>query len=294
MNRKELNAIVKAYHQQVSNNHAMVLATVVGIEGSAFRGLGAKMLITDEGNFVGAISGGCLEKDTVKKALWVIQHQQPQLITYDTLEDDDLGIGVALGCNGVIDILLEPIHAENELNPIALIETAINTNEAFILATFFTKEQRRWPLAGTKLVKINAACVGKLPPFIATFPENLWQISYQQKEPIIAGLNTKENNCFVLLQFEPPPLQLYLAGAGNDAFAVANLALQLGWQVHIVSQALSYHWQKNETDIQLHNQLPAHFFQTNKLPENACVVLLTHSFPKDLAALQALLPQSFR
>ncbi|MFY8003940.1 MAG: XdhC family protein, partial [Chitinophagaceae bacterium] len=170
MNRKELNAIVKAYHQQLPNKQIMVLATVVGIEGSAFRGLGAKMLIAEDGSFIGAISGGCLEKDTIKKALWVMQHKQPQLITYDTSDDDDLGIGVALGCNGIIDIVLEPIQEDNELNPIALIETAINSNDAFVLATFYSKEKRKWAFAGTNLVNTQSTCVGSSPDFINQFP----------------------------------------------------------------------------------------------------------------------------
>jgi len=61
------------------------LATVVLVEGSAYRRAGARMLITEDGQLTGAISGGCLEGDALRKARMVILQQEPLLVTYDTM-----------------------------------------------------------------------------------------------------------------------------------------------------------------------------------------------------------------
>ncbi len=65
---KELKDIITAYDKAVSQNKQTVLATVVQVEGSSYRRPGARMLITADGEITGAISGGCLEGDALRKA----------------------------------------------------------------------------------------------------------------------------------------------------------------------------------------------------------------------------------
>src|ERR1700744_6517091 len=119
---KEIIDIVTAYEQAVEQGKKTALATVVLVEGSAYRRAGARMLITEDGQLTGAISGGCLEGDALRKARMVILQQEPLLVTYDTMDDDDAKLGVGLGCNGIIHILIEPIH-DMQSNPIMLLRT---------------------------------------------------------------------------------------------------------------------------------------------------------------------------
>ncbi len=86
---------------------AAAVATVVGVEGSAYRRPGAKRLVAEEGA-VGAVTTGCLEGpvgDLAERAL----ADGPVCETFDLTGDDALGFG--LGCNGVIDVLVEPADA---------------------------------------------------------------------------------------------------------------------------------------------------------------------------------------
>ncbi|MBO9658371.1 MAG: XdhC family protein, partial [Chitinophagaceae bacterium] len=55
---KEIKQIIIAYDTAISQQKNVALATVVHIEGSAYRAPGARMLIRDDGSFTGAISGG--------------------------------------------------------------------------------------------------------------------------------------------------------------------------------------------------------------------------------------------
>jgi len=85
------------------------VATPFGGIKESYRRSGARMLITEDGKWVGGISGGCLEGDTLKKAKYAILKQQSTKVTYDTRDGDPNQIGVGLGCNGLIDVLISPI-----------------------------------------------------------------------------------------------------------------------------------------------------------------------------------------
>ena len=107
---KEIKSILKAYQNLDHSTTRAALATVVRVEGSSYRRTGARMLVMDDGTWVGGISGGCLEGDALKRARLAIAKTQASLVTYDTTEDDAHQIGVGLGCNGIIDVLLAPIE----------------------------------------------------------------------------------------------------------------------------------------------------------------------------------------
>ncbi len=67
---KEITQIIQAYAAAGAQHKKAVLATVVHIEGSSYRGPGARMLITQDGMLTGAISGGCLKVTCCAKRSW--------------------------------------------------------------------------------------------------------------------------------------------------------------------------------------------------------------------------------
>src|ERR1700748_3334137 len=149
---KEITDIVAAYEKAVKQKKKAALATVVLVEGSAYRRAGARMLITEDGQLTGAISGGCLEGDALRKARMVILQQEPMLVTYDTMDDDDAKLGVGLGCNGIIHILIEPVHPESEHNPIRLLSIALSKRQNAVLVTLFSLQNRKAVQPGTCLL----------------------------------------------------------------------------------------------------------------------------------------------
>src|SRR3954464_2659935 len=104
----ELQAIVEAAKTARLQEKEALLATVVGIRGSAYRRPGARMLLTPDGWQAGSISGGCLESDILRRAWWHTRHGAHALVTYDSTVDEDaegsdLSWGFGLGCNGVVE-----------------------------------------------------------------------------------------------------------------------------------------------------------------------------------------------
>ena len=84
-----------------------VLATVVRVEGSAYRRPGARMLIESDGTAVGMVSGGCLETDLAERARDVLEAGSPRTVVYDMRSPDDIVWGLGLGCDGEVRVLLE-------------------------------------------------------------------------------------------------------------------------------------------------------------------------------------------
>src|SRR5688500_14346256 len=111
---KELQKIADEVDRARAAGKAVALATVVGIEGSAYRLPGARMLIVDGKWVAGSISGGCLEDDVVLRAREAVAKNEPSVALYDTTSDDDVVFGVGLGCKGIITILIEPIRPPGE------------------------------------------------------------------------------------------------------------------------------------------------------------------------------------
>jgi Xanthine and CO dehydrogenases maturation factor, XdhC/CoxF family len=111
-----------------------VLATITSVHGSSYRRPGAKMLITADGTDIGSVSAGCLEDQILALATDVIAKDAPRIETFDLMEDDDIW-GLGIGCNGIIDVLLEPVddvHAD--------VSRALLEDQIVLTATLFKQD----------------------------------------------------------------------------------------------------------------------------------------------------------
>ena len=113
----ELGDIIAAYRKAEQEQIRTVLATVVKVEGSSYRMPGARMLVSEYGEMTGAISGGCLEGDALRRALLALHQQSNKLVTYDTTHESDQHIGIQLGCNGIVHILFEYMIQQIPITP---------------------------------------------------------------------------------------------------------------------------------------------------------------------------------
>ena len=131
---KELYTVIEQVKDLQKSGLKFVLATVVRVEGSAYRRPGARMLIAEDGNWWGGISGGCLEGDILKKAQLALFSQSYKTITYDTREEDPFALGIGLGCQGVIEIHINPF--QDQINALVnALERHLAGNVAHTLKT---------------------------------------------------------------------------------------------------------------------------------------------------------------
>jgi xanthine dehydrogenase accessory factor len=90
-----------------------VVVTVIRTEGSTYRRAGARAVISEGGEAIGAISGGCLERDLAERIAPWLTEMTPRVVTYDSTRSDDVVFGLGFGCRGVLDLLIEPFDREH-------------------------------------------------------------------------------------------------------------------------------------------------------------------------------------
>ncbi|TWI94803.1 xanthine/CO dehydrogenase XdhC/CoxF family maturation factor [Mucilaginibacter frigoritolerans] len=237
---KELIDIVASYNEANKQCKKTALATVVLVEGSAYRRAGARMLITEDGQLTGAISGGCLEGDALRKARMVILQQEPLLVTYDTMDDDDAKLGVGLGCNGIIHILIEPINDQPN-NPIDLLNRIINNRGNAALVTLFSIANRKAPQPGTCLCLTKDNPIAKKSEhfkFQEAIVDDAERVLKNQRSETIIYTDREEYTAFV--EHVKPLISLVVIGAGNDAIPLTKIAAVLGWNITVIDGRNNY------------------------------------------------------
>jgi xanthine/CO dehydrogenase XdhC/CoxF family maturation factor len=83
----------------------VAIATVVETWGSAPRPVGSHLVIDSEGNFLGSVSGGCVEGAVVTEALDVIEAGQPKVLEFGVADETAWRVG--LSCGGRIKVYVE-------------------------------------------------------------------------------------------------------------------------------------------------------------------------------------------
>jgi xanthine dehydrogenase accessory factor len=87
--------------------HRVAVARVVNLEGSGPRDPGAAMAVSDDGEVVGSVSGGCVEGAVVGEALQVLETGEPRLVSFGYSDDEAFAVG--LTCGGTIHLFIEPL-----------------------------------------------------------------------------------------------------------------------------------------------------------------------------------------
>lgn len=102
-----MREVLNAIDEWKAEGHRVAIATVTKVKGSAPRPPGAKMAISDDGRWLGSVSGGCVEAAVLEEAAKVLSGDAPKLITYGIT--DEMVWSVGLACGGIIDVFIEPV-----------------------------------------------------------------------------------------------------------------------------------------------------------------------------------------
>ncbi|MDP3180781.1 MAG: XdhC family protein [Bacteroidota bacterium] len=232
-----------------------VFISVVALEGSSYRRPGVCMIMSQDGEMVGAVSGGCVETEIERQAQRVFQTGKAKVIVYDGR--------FRIGCEGIIHILIEPVSLSDEL--FSAFEKQVDDRQSFQMDSFFNREVGEYDNAGTMVV-LN----GKKYPLHPGFsPDKITQ-----------------QECFSLTL--KPLFQLYIFGAEHDAVQLCQAAQLLGWKVIVLASPDES--KSCEYFPGVHSLISPTFdtIDTSQIDEQTAVVLMTHSFNKDVQYLMAL------
>ncbi len=228
--------IVSVLLEAASQGESLVLATVVRITGSSYGGVGARMICLGDGSRVGLVSGGCLESDLAEHARRVYATENAEVVSYDTRDDDDVPWGLGLGCNGLIEVLLEPLSPQQAGDVAGLIDRALAADSPSVLATVIRSH-------GSEIgePRIGAHALFDGSEIISTGDWGTRSALIDATHfvlPALAagrrGVVQEIGSAEVAFEVITPAVRLVICGAGQDAAPVARLGSQLGWDVTVV------------------------------------------------------------
>ena len=285
---KDFKTIITEFKKVDTTQRKAALATVVKVRGSSYRSPGARMLITDDGKWVGSISGGCLEGDALRKARQVMKDQKPMTVIYDTREESNQNLGIGLGCNGVIDVLIEPINIADEKNPISTFEDFVASQEPLALATIFHATSG----VGEKIILpadgecINHMSNNELSILVRKDLKLLFKTKRSEAKTYKVGNDTAD----VFMELVQPTVSLIIFGGGFDARPVSHLGKTLGWNVSVTDECVAHiaplFFPTADNLSLCHREFIDRDFDIT--PFTACV-LMSHNYEYDRDVLKKLL-----
>ncbi|MDZ7702431.1 MAG: XdhC family protein [Halobacteriales archaeon] len=260
-----------------------VLATVIGVEGSAYRRPGAKMVVEEDGGGSGHITAGCLEDEVFELADEVLAAGEPRVETYDLMTDGDDIWGLGVGCNGVIDILLEPIDdglapavaAHDRGEPVAVL-TALSGDVPLGARAFYTPDG-------------GVAAGEGIPDWLADAAAEpaaaLLEAGASETLTVSGAAGTAE---LFVDSLRPAP-ELAVFGSGHDVGPVVELAKRAGFRVTVVGYRgaadLEERFPRADATV---TAAPGRVDDAVDLDGDTHAVVMTHNFIDDRLTVEAL------
>lgn len=298
------------------------LSTVVTTVGSTYRKPGAHMVIFPDGELVGSISGGCLEGDVREVGLSVLAGGPPRLLAYDTTAEDDLVWGLGLGCNGMVEVFVEPLtDMLPQADPVfARLAECLQQRRPAALCTLVDTGQTSLALRGRLLVEPDRS-MGSLG-----HPALEWQVQNAARarlargasdtltfllrgdaagpglepprryfkqpgimEPAPPSPRPDETAVRVYIESTLPPTNLVVFGAGHDAAPIVRLAAALQFQVTVVDSRPALLDRARFVDAHaLVEAWPDEITAKGLVSEQDFVLIMTHNYNHDREILTQL------
>lgn len=272
-------------------------AVVTDVEGSAYRRPGARLVVTDDAS-LGAITAGCLEGPVADAARNAIDGGVPTTRTYDLTDGDDEAWGMGLGCNGVIDVLLDPVDAS--LRP-AL--DAMARKERAVVVTVLASEDDALATAGDRTTVFADGSTadeesldgtGRNPlsaDLLAAVETELSAASLASlasAETVAVTIDGTELSLFCDV-YEPVPTLLVFGGQG-DVRPVSRFARETGFRVEVITaRGATADPERFPAADTVRSVRAPELATAVTAPTATYAVLMSHNFLDDRLALASLL-----
>lgn len=237
-----------------------VLATILHVEGHAYRKAGAMMLLKADGEASGTLSPGCLESDLLAHVPDILRQNAPRLVEYDMRPEDDLSWGEHIGCGGLIRVLMEPVAGE-------------------LLAALREARDRLDAGSAVWLIRRSAREDG--------LPESYLAVSSEESAEAFRMRGA------IAVRWEPKP-RLLLFGAGDDARPLCQLALQAGFAVTVTDFRESLCRAERFPGAKLVCGFPHETVALLQPGAGDYVVIMSHQLQRDRQFLELVQPEGPR
>lgn len=287
---KELLDILDAMQRFAVSGERMALATIISVRGSTYRREGARLLLTAGQQMVGNISGGCLESDVMVVADEVMASGTPRLATYDLTADDDAVWGLGLGCNGAVDVFVEPVDPASRQWTL-LREVSAAQETAALAKVLDGPRAGRWMLVrsgGERVETLGDAALDERAARASA-------AAMMEGASRMIALPGEDAEVRLFVEVLRPPVCLIICGAGHDAVPVVQFASQLGWRTVVVDQRQRFLNADRFPGAQRFIRAePSEAAGAVPLDERSYVVVMTHNYLHDRDLLRGFLATPVR
>jgi xanthine dehydrogenase accessory factor len=276
----EIADVLRAITEWHRAGRKMALATIVAVRGSTYRRPGARLLVAEGGHMIGNLSGGCLEGEVYGVAESVIASGEPQVVFYDLTADDEVVWGWGLGCNGAIEVFVEP--AAKAVETAEALRRAIEDERAVAMITVLDSDTPELARGDRTIVYEGAPAEGRIAEVGAA--------AIEAGETSISTLDYPDGSarCFVEV-IEPPP-RLLVCGAGHDAIPLVKAAADLGWRVDVADDRESMLTpDRFPTARRFVHSDPGKIDDAAEIDKRTFVVVMSHNYLRDRDYLRSLL-----
>ena len=249
----ELKDIIRSAKIAQSKGIKTVLASVVSLDGSSYRRPGVRMSVQENGKMIGAVSGGCVEKEILRQAQHVFKTNSSILMEYDGR--------YRLGCEGILYILIEPFHLSNTF--FDAFEKQCFSRKSFLINSYFSKETTERAQGST------------------CFHFGDQELSVSKLKP------EKKLNLFS--QTIKPGLKLIIIGCEHDAVQLCKYGSATGWEVEIVAPIDELKTIDDFPGAANYFGINEKEFSGISIDSQTAVVIMSHSYVRDLKYLSELL-----
>ena len=292
-----MREIIDEMRRMIDESEGGALVTITRTQGSTYRREGAKMLCLKSGAMIGSISGGCLESDAYEISLEVVERNEPQIVFYDTSAEDENVWGLGLGCNGSVEVLIEPMawwrSGEGRIL-FGQMMGRVDKGDRCALVTLLVKDGERLTGLRRMIVDPDGKTTGALgsrglDSAAARRAQTIvTDETVRPSRKVTIDLDTSAYEIFVDALL--PPTRLLVAGGGHDAIPMVKFAREMGLVVTLIDSRPKFatHDRFPGAD-QIVCAQPEEFAQRVSLEGRPAVILMNHHYLKDRAVLGQLL-----
>ena len=264
--------ILEKAYEWIKDNNKIVMITVVETWGSSPKPIGSKMIVNENKEFFGSVSGGCIESFIIQESLEIIKKNESFKIKKFKISDESAW-NVGLSCGGEITVYLEEMSfREKALEQI--IQKQKNKLEFALLTNLSTGENEIFE---------------KNKPLNKNFEKFTDQINsyYLSKNN---GM-LKDTNIFI--ECYNNPLKVIIVGAVHIAQYLTDFADKFDFEIYIIDPRNYFGTKERFPNVEIINEWPNEAFKKIKTDSNCALIGLTHDPKIDDPALQYALRENF-
>jgi xanthine dehydrogenase accessory factor len=285
----EIVDVLSAIESLREKGEQSALATVVAARGSTYRRPGARLLLSESGELIGNISGGCLDNDIRAVANEIMDGAPARVVDFDLTADDEAVWGWGLGCNGALEVFVEPTGKAVEISTV--LKEALIQRRPVGLVTVLTSEVPNVEPGARLLVNPDGSTEGTLGS------ENADKVAVDAAlRAMDSGksarreLELDEGEVSAFVESLEPPLKLLVCGAGEDALPMVRFAAEIGWEPVVIDdrENLLNHERFPEAKEFIHLEDATKTSASTSIDRFTAAVVMTHNYLRDKDHLTSL------